>query len=268
MASILDGKKLANQKLAELAQRIAGHTPKPGLAIILVGDHAASKLYVSLKEKAAKKIGIHVTTKRFAATATTTQITKAIAALNTAKNIHGIIVQLPLPASVDTNEVISAIEPVKDVDGFHPKNINDYLAGNGQMPLLINVIDQLVHQTGQQGASAAIIARESVFSAGLEHYFLSQEMQASRCELGSVQLKNADIVVIALGQPHALTGTMIKPDAVVIDIGITKQHGKTLGDADPSVAEVASWVTPVPGGVGPLTVATLLERTANNAFHV
>lgn len=269
MAKILEGKKLAQQKLAELKQRIAASSTKPGLAIILVGDDAASKLYVALKEKAAKKIGIVVTKKHFLSTAITADVTQAIKKLNADATINGLIVQLPLPPTLDTTAVISAIDPTKDVDGFHPTNIAGYQAGDDRlMPLLISVIDQLLRETGSvEGKTAAIIAKESVFSQGLTHYFLSRQAAAVRTELGQPQLKTADIIIVALGQPHVLTGDMIKPRAVVIDIGITKKDGKTLGDADASIKAIAGWMTPVPGGVGPLTVATLLERTTNNALH-
>lgn len=179
---LIDGKKLAAEKEAELQHKITAAKIKPGLAIILAGNNPASHLYVRLKEHAAKKIGVHVTVKRFSKKVTTDEITKTIRTLNTDPRVHGIIVQLPLPAGVVTNDVITAIDPDKDVDGFHPTNIIRYQSGdNSAMPLLISVIDQLIQVSGSvQGKTAAIIAKESVFSEGLEHFFLTRKATAVR----------------------------------------------------------------------------------------
>ncbi|MFC1663031.1 bifunctional 5,10-methylenetetrahydrofolate dehydrogenase/5,10-methenyltetrahydrofolate cyclohydrolase [Patescibacteria group bacterium] len=269
MAKIIDGKKLADAKLAELKNKIKRSDKTPGLAIVIVGDDPSSKLYVSLKKKAAKEVGIYFKLHTFPSNTTSDKIISTIKELNHDKTIHGIVVQLPLPAGQDTNAIIASLDPAKDVDGFQPDNINKYLAGRvNKMPLLISVIDQLIDSTEQplKNKRVALATKIGVFSRALMHYFSSQGALVEITPPDNPVIGQSDFVISALGLPQIITANHIKRGAVVIDVGITKIGRKTLGDVDQkSVAPIAGYLTPVPGGVGPMTVAMLLERTYNSS---
>jgi methylenetetrahydrofolate dehydrogenase (NADP+)/methenyltetrahydrofolate cyclohydrolase len=255
-ATLIDGRALAARIRAKVASRIKESGLKPGLGVVLVGDDPASHLYVALKEKACLEAGILFVRHDFPADASQDAIAGAVTALNARADIDAILVQLPLPAHVDADAVISAMDPAKDVDGFHPENLMGYLEGNGNAPGLVEAISLLLDEGGapEHGLSCTL-AKSAVFSAPLETMLERRGLPPTE------DLAAADVVVTALGKPGSLTKEMLKPGAIVIDVGTTRIEGRTVGDADPAVSEIASAMTPVPGGVGPMTVAMLIKRT-------
>lgn len=267
-AHILNGKALAEEKLKKLKTDIATSGKMPGLGIVLVGRDPASELYVSLKHEAAKQVGVAVTLQRLPEDATQTAVLETIERFNDDPNINGIIVQLPLPEHLNADVIINAIDPTKDADGFHHHNTRAYLKGDDtKMPMLVAVIDHLLQSINAtlEDKTVAIVAKQSIFSTTLQHYFRWRGGRSTvvslRGDSGS-QTQLADIIVVAVGQPRFLTADMVKTNAIVIDVGITKRAGKTWGDVDfDAVKKKAAALTPVPGGVGPLTVAMLLEKT-------
>lgn len=261
-AKILDGQKLALEIELDLAKKIDLTSKKPGLAAILVGDDPASHLYVNLKEREAGKVGIifhkYLCNQDCYHDISEKELLEMIKFLNKDKDTHGIIVQLPLPAKYHTQKIIDAIDPKKDVDGFHPKS-------KGIIPPTIFAIMELLKSTEEklENKKTLIIGKSSIFINGLESY-IQKELNIINLKRSSTipaNSKNYDIIIIAIGKGGALKKNMVKGGAIVIDVGINKLHEKTIGDADPKVAEVASYFSPVPGGVGPLTVACLLKNT-------
>ena len=266
-AQLLDGKSLAKNIRAKIKQNIQTSGVTPGLAIVLVGNDPASHLYVSLKEKTAKEVGMHFEKHLFFATEPEEKIIEKIGALNEQKDIHGIIVQLPLPESINEESIINAIDPKKDVDGFHPKNIALLLAGTPRrIPAVIRGILTLIEETG------TILPQKKVFILSNSDIFaspLKKLLNDRQCAVRALHpkkkdplpsLMNADLIISALGRPHAITKEMVKDGVIVIDVGTTREKEKTLGDVHPNVAEKTAWLTPVPGGVGPMTVAMLLQN--------
>lgn len=262
-ATILNGAALADKIKLKLKNDIADSPKKPGLAAILVGDDAASALYVKLKEKASIEVGInfhkYLCDHECYPNISEAELIKLIKFLNKDKDTDGIIVQLPLPEKFDAKKIITLIDPKKDVDGFHPKNKNKEI-----IPPTIAAILELLKATDQNLAekNALIIGQSDIFIGRLEKYLKKigiKKIKNSR-EIPA-DSKNYDIVIIALGKPKILKKFMVKDDAIVIDVGISRVKGKTVGDVDPSVAEAAGFISPVPGGVGPLTVAYLLKNT-------
>ena len=241
--------------------------------MILIGADPASHLYVGLKEKAAAEVGIHFEKYLFFATEPEEKIIKKIQELNHNPDIHGILVQIPLPSHFDESKIITIIDPQKDADGFHPTNIKNLLAGHPtNVPPVIAGILKLIESTGALmiNKKITILANSEIFSKPLE------KILTDRGGIVSVAIKpidpkpltaNADIVITALGRPKFLTGEMVKDGAVLIDVGTTRlEDGTTVGDVDfESVSLKASWVTPVPGGVGPMTVAMLLRNVLEAA---
>lgn len=259
-AVILDGQAIAFQLKANLRQEISELGTSPGLAAILVGNNEASKLYLKLKEKASQEVGI-IFHKYLCNSDCCQQIDEAgllemISFLNQDKNTNGIIVQLPLPAEFNQDKIIKAIRPAKDVDGFN---------GGPVIPPTVAAVIELLRATGEtlNNKKTLIIGKTDIFTHGLEKYL------ASELNIKNTTINNAipadsatyDVIIIALGQAHALQKNQVKPGAIIIDIGINKKNGETVGDVDPAVAEVAGYLSPVPGGVGPLTVACLLRNT-------
>ncbi|MBI5037619.1 MAG: bifunctional 5,10-methylenetetrahydrofolate dehydrogenase/5,10-methenyltetrahydrofolate cyclohydrolase [Candidatus Kerfeldbacteria bacterium] len=275
MPHIIDGKKLAGEIRARLKTEIAALSAVPGLAIILVGDDPASHTYVGLKEKAAEDIGMHFERHMFPADTTQAALVKRINELNQRSDIHGIVVQLPLPGkSFDTDAIIQTIAPDKDVDGFHPTNIQALLAGNPRItPGLAEGIFRLIASTNESlpGKKAMIFANSPVFSNPLEYILNQHGIQTVSCAPGVddaiVVSRQADIIVAVIGKPNFVTGEMVKDGAILIDVGFTKQNGQVSGDIAPSAVAKARWATPVPGGVGPMTVAMLLENVLH-AFRL
>jgi len=253
----IDGRAIAARVREAVASRVKTLGFTPGLGVVLVGDDPASHLYVALKEKACLDAGIFFERRDFPSDASQDAVIEAVRAFDAREDIDGILVQLPLPPQMDADAVVAAIDPAKDVDGFHPENLMAYLEGRGSAPGLIEAISVLLDAGGAPAEGmSCVLAKSAVFSAPLE------TMLARRGLPPTEDCRDADVVVTALGKPGSLTADSIKPGAVVIDVGTTRAEGKTLGDADAARLEgVASALTPVPGGVGPMTVAMLIKKT-------
>ena len=257
-ATILDGKAIAERIKTELRQDIIDKNLSPGLAAILVGDDPASKMYLDLKEKACKEVGIafnkYLCNSECYDDIDEAELLEMISFLNRDKQIDGILVQLPLPKGFDTDKIIKAIDPTKDADGFH----------NGKItPPTIAAIIELLKATGEDlhGKSAVIIGNSDIFIDGIESRLIGLGIKETKKEKNIPENCNDyDIVIIACGRPRILKAKDIKTGAIVIDVGISKLEGATVGDVDPEVIGKAGFVSPVPGGVGPLTVACLLRN--------
>ncbi len=258
---IIDGRAVAARIREAAASRIAALGFTPGLGVVLVGDDPASHLYVALKEKACREAGILFVRRDFPADAPPSAILDAVRAFDADDAIDAILVQLPLPPQMDADTVIAAIDPAKDVDGFHPENLKAYLDGRGGAPGLVEAISALLDEGGAPARGmSCVLAKSPVFSMPLE------TMLERRGLPPTDDCRDADVVVTALGLPGSLAGNAIKPGAVVIDVGTTRVLGKTVGDADAASLEgVAAALTPVPGGVGPMTIALLLKKTVDLA---
>lgn len=267
---LIDGRSLAKKIRAELKDKIAAFGLTPGLGVILVGDDPASHLYVRLKKKACAEAGIYFEKYLFPADATEEKIIEKIKQLNAAPNIHGILVQLPLPFHLDPNRVIAAIDPTKDADGFHPDNVKLLREGRTAVePVLAKAIWRLIEDArknaGLNGKKCLIIGNSDAFTEPLEIFLQQKGLTASHVhfqQLNRSVIKQFDIVIIAIGQPNFLTGKDLKDNAIVIDVGINRlPNGAICGDVDfESTQNKNGWLTPVPGGVGPVTVAMLLEN--------
>ncbi len=290
-AQIIDGKKLAADTRAEIAAGVAALKVEkgitPGLAVILVGDNPASVSYVTAKEKACIEAGMYSREIRLPADTPEQTVIDTVKALNDDPAIHGILVQLPLPKGISEKKVIDTIAAEKDVDGFTPVNVGKMLIGEDCfLPCTPHGIIKLIEVTGMDiaGKHAVVIGRSNIVGKPVAVLLSRKGAHANAtvtlCHTGtpdaSVYTKTADIVVVAAGRPNTLTGDMLKPGAVVIDVGVnripdaTKPKGFRLcGDADfESCAAVASAITPVPGGVGPMTITMLLWNTLESARRV
>ena len=287
-AKVIDGKKLAAETRAEIARRVAALKAEkgvtPGLAVILVGDNPASVSYVTAKEKACREAGMLSREIWMPASVAEDELIAEIERLNADPAIHGILVQLPLPKGFSEKRVIDAIAPEKDVDGFTPVNVGKMLIGDDCfLPCTPHGIIKLIEVTGMDlaGKHAVVIGRSNIVGKPVAALLSRKSVNATvtLCHTGTKDLKaftrTADVVVVAAGRPDTLTGDMLKPGAVVIDVGVnrvpdaSKEKGYRLcGDADfASCAEVASAITPVPGGVGPMTITMLLWNTLESARH-
>ena len=287
-AELIDGKKLAAETRAQIAAGVAALKAEkgvtPGLAVILVGDNPASVSYVTAKEKACTDAGMHSREIRLPASVAEADLLAEIARLNADPAIHGILVQLPLPKGFDEKKVIDAIAPEKDVDGFTPVNVGRMLIGEDCfLPCTPHGIIKLIEVTGMDiaGKHAVVIGRSNIVGKPVAALLSRKGPHANAtvtlCHTGTPDIaaytRTADIVVVAAGRPNTLTGDMLKPGAVVIDVGVnripdaTRPKGfRLVGDADfDSCAQVASAITPVPGGVGPMTITMLLWNTLQAA---
>lgn len=287
-AQIIDGKKLAAETRAEIAAGVAALKAEkgvtPGFAVILVGDNPASVSYVTAKEKACREAGMYSREIRLPAETPEQVVVETVKALNADPAIHGILVQLPLPKGISEKKVVDAIAAEKDVDGFTPVNVGRMLIGEDCfLPCTPHGIVKLIEVTGMDisGKHAVVIGRSNIVGKPVAALLARKGPHANAtvtlCHTGtpdlSVYTKTADVVVVAAGRPNTLTGDMLKPGAVVIDVGVnrvpdaTKPKGYRLcGDADfASCAEVAAAITPVPGGVGPMTITMLLWNTLESA---
>lgn len=266
---LIDGKGIAQGVVTQLKDKVTGMFRIPGLAIILVGNDPASHTYVRVKERTAEEIGVHFE-KHFYPEHTREEVVLAkIDELNAREDIHGIVVQLPLPKHLSTERIINALAPEKDVDGFHPDNLQAFTEGRGVMtPSLVRGVIMLVESTGfaYRDRTACIIANSDVFVRPLEVALARRGVKVQSSlppftACGDVS-RSADLVVIAVGKPGFLTAEMVKPGAVVIDVGFTRTDDHVHGDADAGSFETMDgWLTPVPGGVGPMSVAMLLANT-------
>ncbi len=283
-ADLIDGKLLAAQMREELKVKVATlkseHGIVPGLGVVLVGDNPASKSYVTAKERALEEAGMHSVDVRLPAETTQVELLQVIDRLNNDAQVHGILVQLPLPKGLDEAEVIRAIAPEKDVDGFTPVNVGKMLIGEECfLPCTPHGVIQMLlrSRVETQGKHVVVIGRSNIVGKPVAHLLASKRpggnATVTMCHTGTKDLasftRQADILVVASGHPNTVTGEMVKPGAVVIDVGVnrvpcegTKTGYRLCGDCDfESVAQVASKLTPVPGGVGPMTITMLLENT-------
>jgi methylenetetrahydrofolate dehydrogenase (NADP+)/methenyltetrahydrofolate cyclohydrolase len=277
-AQLIDGNALSRQLRAQVAQRTQALKARgitPGLAVVLVGDNPASQVYVRNKVKACEDVGFHSVLEKYDAGMTEAELLARIEALNNDPAIHGILVQLPLPRHIDDHKVIEAISPLKDVDGFHVASAGALMVGEvgfkactpyGCMKML-----ESIGMKNLRGKHAVVIGRSNIVGKPMAMMLLAANATVTVCHSGTADLaamtRQADIVVAAVGKRGVLTAGMVKPGAVVIDVGMNRNdEGKLCGDVDfDGVKEVAGYITPVPGGVGPMTITMLLVNTLEAA---
>jgi len=276
-ARLIDGTALSKQLRAEVAERAAALTArgmKPGLAVILVGDDPASAVYVRNKVKACHDSGLHSVFEKYDATLSEAELLARIEALNEDPAIHGILVQMPLPKHIDPHKVIETISPLKDVDGFHVSSAGALLVGQpGFKACTPYGCMKLIESTGQaiKGKHAVVIGRSNTVGKPMALLLLQANATVTVCHSATPDLghhvRDADIVVAAVGRRNTVIADMVKPGAIVIDVGMNRNdEGKLCGDVDfAGVKEVAGWITPVPGGVGPMTITMLLVNTLEAA---
>ncbi|WP_310637760.1 bifunctional methylenetetrahydrofolate dehydrogenase/methenyltetrahydrofolate cyclohydrolase FolD [Delftia acidovorans] len=277
-AQLIDGNALSRQLRAEVAQRataLKARGTTPGLAVVLVGDNPASQVYVRNKVKACEDAGFHSVLEKYDASMTEAELLARVEALNNDPSIHGILVQLPLPAHIDDHKVIETISPLKDVDGFHVASAGALMVGEvgfkactpyGCMKML-----ESIGMKDLRGKHTVVIGRSNIVGKPMAMMLLAANATVTICHSGTADLaamtRQADIVVAAVGKRNVLTADMCKPGAVVIDVGMNRNdEGKLCGDVDfDGVKEVAGFITPVPGGVGPMTITMLLVNTMEAA---
>lgn len=277
-AQIIDGKALSEQLRKEVATRAAALKAKgvtPGLAVVLVGDNQASQVYVRNKVKACEDVGFHSVLEKYDASMTEAELLARVEALNNDPSIHGILVQLPLPKHIDDHKVIETISPAKDVDGFHVASAGALMVGEvgfkactpyGCMKML-----ESIGMKDLRGKHAVVIGRSNIVGKPMAMMLLAANATVTVTHSGTADLaamtRQADIIVAAVGKVDVLTADMVKPGAVVIDVGMNRNaEGKLCGDVDfNGVKEVAGYITPVPGGVGPMTITMLLVNTMESA---
>ena len=276
-ASIIDGNALSAQLRADVMRRadaLKARGITPGLAVLLVGENQASQVYVRNKVKACADAGLHSVLERHDADMTEAALLARIDALNKDPSIHGILVQLPVPKHIDANKVIEAIAPEKDVDGFHIASAGALMVGQpGFLPCTPYGCMKMLESIGYdlRGKHAVVIGRSNIVGKPMAMLLLQQNATVTICHSGTKDLKamtlQADVIVAAVGKVNVLTADMVKPGAVVIDVGMNRNaEGKLCGDVDyAGVREVASHITPVPGGVGPMTITMLLVNTLESA---
>lgn len=277
MAQIIDGKKVSAEVKARVAAEVAALKEKgvtPGLAVIIVGDDSASQVYVRNKEKACAETGMY--SEKYALPAETTQeeLLNLVKELNGKKEISGILCQLPLPSHLNSDIVINAIDPIKDVDAFHPVNVGKIMIGDyAFLPCTPAGVMELIKSAGvdPEGKNCVVVGRSNIVGKPMAMLLLHKNATVTICHSKTVNLaeitKQADILVAAVGRAKFITGDMIKPGAVVIDVGMNRdENDKLCGDVDFESAEkIAGAITPVPGGVGPMTIAMLMENTLTAA---
>jgi len=277
VADIIDGKAIAARLRGEIAADTAALVTEgitPGLAVVLVGEDPASRVYVSMKEKACAECGIFSIEHKLAADTTETQLLALIAQLNVDDRIDGILVQLPLPPQIDESKVLEAISPTKDVDGFHPYNVGRLVTGNPLFrPCTPYGVMKLLEETGVdlKGKSVVVVGRSNIVGKPVALMCLAAHATVTICHSRTTDLAarvaSADVVIAAVGVPEMIKGDWIKPGAVVIDVGVNRVGDKKLvGDVEfASAAKNAAAITPVPGGVGPMTITMLLYNTLESA---
>jgi methylenetetrahydrofolate dehydrogenase (NADP+)/methenyltetrahydrofolate cyclohydrolase len=276
-ATLIDGTALSKTLRAGVGERARAMTSagcQPGLAVILVGDDPASAVYVRNKVKACAEHGLHSVLETYPATLTQAELLARVAALNADARIHGLLVQMPLPAHIDAQAVIAAIDPRKDVDGFSVHSAGQLMTGlPGLRPATPYGCMKLIESTGValKGKHAVVIGRSNTVGKPMALLLLQAHATVTVCHSATPDLglhtRQGDIVVAAVGRRNTLTAGMVKPGAVVIDVGMNRnESGKLCGDVDfDAVREVAGWITPVPGGVGPMTITMLLVNTLEAA---
>ena len=275
-AQMLDGKAMSAELREELAlrvQRLKGKGVTPGLAVILVGDDPASQIYVKNKELGCQQVGIHSVTIRLPETASQAELEAQIDKLNADASIHGILVQLPLPQGLDEAAALARVLPEKDVDGFHLLNAGKLFTGQqGVVACTPKGAMEMLHRTGidLSGKEAVVVGRSNIVGKPMAMLLLQENATVTICHSRTANLaehtRRADVLVAAVGKPRFITADMVKPGAIVIDVGINRVDGKVVGDVDfDAVREVAAWITPVPGGVGRMTITMLLANTIEAA---
>ena len=288
LGRIIDGTSIARRIREDLAGEVAALRERgvvPGLAVVLVGDDPASAVYVASKERACREAGMHGITIRLPAETTQEALLQHVHALNSDAAIHGILVQMPLPKQIDPDSVIRAIDPRKDVDGFHPVNVGKLLIGerDGFAPCTPAGVQELLATTGIDtlGKECVLVGRSNIVGKPMAALMLQDHLGANSTvtichrytrDLG-FHTRRADILIVAAGRPGLITGDMVKPGVVVIDVGTTRvadpdspKGYRISGDVDfESVRPLASWITPVPKGVGPMTIAMLMKNTVRAA---
>lgn len=286
-AEIIDGKAIAAAMREELKDKTAALKAKgitPGLAVVLVGEDPASKSYVTAKEKACAEIGIYSDDNRLPESTTEADLLALVEKCNRDPKIHGILVQLPLPKHIDENKVLLAIDPAKDVDGFHPVSVGKMVVGQkGFLPCTPHGVLQMLLRSGVklEGAEVVIVGRSNIVGKPLANMLIQKSPTGNatvtvchtRTKNLAEHVRRADIVIAAAGRPNTVTADMVRPGAVVIDVGVNrvedaakKKGYRLVGDVDfEAVKEKASKITPVPGGVGPMTITMLLYNTVQSA---
>ena len=274
MAELIDGKLVSSELRLNVKKDVEEIKSKygliPGLAVIIVGDNPASRVYVRNKKRACEEAGINSYEISLPENTTEKQLLSEIEKLNKDGNVHGILVQLPLPAHISEDNVINAIDPAKDVDAFHPVNVGKIMTGKYSfLPCtpagVISLLDY--YNVDLSGKKCVVLGRSNIVGKPMAHLLMERNATVTVCHSKTLnindELLRADVIVVAIGRPEFLKGNSVKEGAVVIDVGINRTaEGKLVGDVDfKSVSEKASLITPVPGGVGPMTITTLLQNT-------
>jgi len=278
MTVIIDGNKIAQEVRNQVREDALNFKEKtgivPGLAVILVGEDPASQIYVGRKAKACAEVGFLSREYKLPAVTTEAKLLNIISELNADQAIHGILVQLPLPQHISTNKIIAAIDPHKDVDGFHPYNVGGLVSGNPLfVPCTTRGIMELINRTGIElaGKEAVVVGRSNIVGKPMALLLLAQHATVTICHSRTKDLpavtRRADVLIAAVGKAEMIKSNMVKEGAVVIDVGVNRlENGKLVGDvAFNEVAPRASHITPVPGGVGPMTIAMLMKNTLDAA---
>jgi methylenetetrahydrofolate dehydrogenase (NADP+)/methenyltetrahydrofolate cyclohydrolase len=272
-ATTMRGKPLADRIRADVAEQVRaiGHV---GLVTVLVGDDPASEVYIRLKHKAANEAGFDAVDVRLPAETSEESLLARLAELNASDEVDAILVQLPLPDHIDEEHVIRAIEPAKDVDGLHPLNAGELYLGR---PAIVSATPRGVmallaeHEVALEGARAVVIGRSAIVGKPMAHLLLQANATVTVCHSRTRELaehtRSADVLVVAVGSPALVDAEMVRAGAVVVDVGMNRTEAGLVGDVDPAAFEVASAMTPVPGGVGPLTIACLLENAVRCARY-
>ena len=268
-AKIIDGKRMADAVLARVKAEVAGLSPKPCLALVIVGENPASLVYTKKKAEDCRKVGMESRSIRLPSDSTAQQIISEVRKLNTDEKVDGIIVQLPLPDGIDEEGILAEVSPEKDVDGFHPENFGRAALGIGKLlPCTPKGVIRMLKESGVKlsGKHAVVIGRSRIVGKPLALLLLNEDCTVTVChsktkDIGALT-RQADIICVAVGKPKTLTADMVREGAIVIDVGMNREGEKLIGDADfPEVSKKASLITPVPGGVGPMTRAMLIENT-------
>ena len=268
-AVIMDGKALAEKIRARIKTEVAKLSIKPGLAAIIVGENPASKIYVDIKRKTCDEVGIYSELYKLPESTTEKELLQLIEKLNDNEKIHAILVQLPLPGQLNEEKILAAVALEKDVDGFSPVNVGKLFAGNeAAVPCTPKGVIRLLEEYKVEiaGRNIVVVGRSNIVGKPVALMLLNRDATVTVCHSKTKNLaqhtKQADILVVAAGKPKLVTADMVKEEAVVIDVGINRMDGKLAGDVDfESVRKKAAYITPVPGGVGPMTVAMLIENT-------
>jgi len=268
----MDGKGLAERVRGEVKREVAEIARPLGLATVLVGEDPASAVYVRRKQEACREVGIEPFDHVLPADVSERELLELVATLNQDERVTGILVQLPLPEQIDEDRVIRSIDPIKDVDGFHPMNAGHLLQGSSTLVAATpsGIMELLrAYEIPLVGARAVVIGRSNIVGKPMALLLLGEHATVTVCHSRTRDLaevvRGADVVVAAVGRPDTVTKAMVKPGATVIDVGINRVEGRMVGDVAEDVREVAGHLTPVPGGVGPMTIASLLRNTVKAA---